>query len=195
MGRSLDGGTTWSEVIVSDHRFRPRAITGLAGGYSGDYIGITSGNAKIWPVWMDNSTGNYQIWTAGINIANYPLNAFNLQTPAASTTINSLPNSSATVTFTWDTSATGASYKWIFGSPTTNPRLITQQSGTNSMTMTLGQLDVILAGLGLTPGQQLVGQWDVWAFRPNPPANDSLKSSKWSESSYSKKGYSCIDTI
>jgi hypothetical protein len=174
MGRSLDGGTTWSEIIVSDHRFRPRAITGLAGGYSGDYIGITSGNAKIWPVWMDNSTGNYQLWTAGINIANYPLNSFNLQTPSAGVTINSLPNSSTPVTFTWDTSATGASYKWIFG--TTLPtRQITQQTSTNSMTMTLGQLDVILAGLGLSPGQQLVGQWDAWAFRPNPPANDSLK--------------------
>ncbi|HLT24100.1 MAG TPA: hypothetical protein VK004_03155, partial [Ignavibacteria bacterium] len=175
MGRSLDGGLTWSEVIVSDHRFRPRAITGLAGGYAGDYIGITSGNAKIWPVWMDNSTGNYQLWTAGINIANYPLNAFNLQSPSAGVTINSIPNSTATVTFNWDTSATGASYKWIFGSPTPTPRQITQQTSSNSLTMTLGQLDVILAGLGLAPGQQLVGQWDAWAFRPNPPANDSLK--------------------
>ena len=174
LGRSLDGGSTWSEIIVSDHRFRPRAISGLAGGYSGDYIGITSGNAKIWPVWMDNSTGNYQLWTAGINIANYPLNAFNVQTPSAGVTINSIPNSTNTTSFTWDTSATGASYKWIFGTslPT---RLITQQTSSNNFTITLGQLDQILAGLGLNPGQQLVGAWDVWAFRPNPPANDSLK--------------------
>ena len=176
MGRSLDGGATWSEMVVSDHRFRPRAISGLAGGYSGDYIGITSGNAKLWPVWMDNSTGNYQLWTAGINIANYPLNSFNVQTPSAGVTINSIPNSTNTTSFTWDTSATGASYKWIFGTslPT---RQITQQTSSNNMTMTLGQLDQILAGLGLNPGQQLVGAWDVWAFRPNPPANDSLKAS------------------
>src|SRR5690606_29088823 len=102
-------------------------------------------------------------------------NAFNLQSPSAGVTINSIPNSTATVTFNWDTSATGASYKWIFGSPTPTPRQITQQTSSNSLTMTLGQLDVILAGLGLAPGQQLVGQWDAWAFRPNPPANDSLK--------------------
>ena len=68
VNRSVDGGTTWEEILVSDHRFRPRAISGLAGGYSGDYIGITSGNNKVWPVWMDNSTGNYQLWTAAIEL-------------------------------------------------------------------------------------------------------------------------------
>ena len=68
VARSLDGGSTWSEILVSDHRFRPRAISGLAGGYQGDYIGITTANNKIWPVWMDNSTGIYQLWTASIEL-------------------------------------------------------------------------------------------------------------------------------
>ena len=68
VARSVDGGTTWEEILVSDHRFRPRAISGLAGGYAGDYIGITSGNNKVWPVWTDNSTGTYQLWTAALEL-------------------------------------------------------------------------------------------------------------------------------
>jgi hypothetical protein len=175
VSRSVDGGTTWVDILVSDHRFRPRAISGLAGGYSGDYIGITSGNNKVWPVWMDNSTGNYQLWTASIQLATYPLNTYNLQTPSGGTTITTYPNSSTQYTFTWDTSASTASYKWIFGNPTPAPRKITLPTGSNSLTLTSGQLDQILEGLGVLPGQSLAGQWDVWAFRNNLPLNDSLK--------------------
>lgn len=68
VNRSVDGGTTWEEILVSDHRFRPKPISGLAGGYQGDYIGITSGNNKVWPVWMDDATGNYQLWTAALEL-------------------------------------------------------------------------------------------------------------------------------
>ncbi|MEZ4691587.1 MAG: hypothetical protein R3A12_16080 [Ignavibacteria bacterium] len=44
------------------------------------------------------------------------------------------------------------------------------------MNITSGELDVLLAGLGLAQGDSLVGQWDVWAFRNNAE-NDSLKAS------------------
>ncbi|MEB2329099.1 MAG: sialidase family protein, partial [Ignavibacteriaceae bacterium] len=111
LSRSIDGATTWTDYVVSDHRFRPRPISGLAGGYAGDYIGMTSGNSRLWPVWMDNSTGNYQCWTAPVLIANFPLNSFNIQTPSPGVTLTSFPGSTTTVSITWDTSATGASYK------------------------------------------------------------------------------------
>ncbi|HRE42091.1 MAG TPA: T9SS type A sorting domain-containing protein [Ignavibacteria bacterium] len=177
MSRSVDGGNTWTDVKVSDGRFKPGPITGLAGGYQGDYIGITSGNSKVWPVWADKRTGIYQLFTASVTVANNPLNPFNLQTPAAGVTLNSLPGGSTLYNVTWDTSALGSSYKWIFGSPNATNRQITLPSGTNSLSFTAGQLDVILANLGVAQGNQLVGQWDVWAFRPNPPQNDSLKAS------------------
>lgn len=68
VARSVDGGSTWSEILVSDHKFKPKPISGLATGYQGDYIGITSGNGKIWPYWCEDITGAYQAWTASIDI-------------------------------------------------------------------------------------------------------------------------------
>jgi hypothetical protein len=177
LSRSLDGGVTYSDVLVSDHKYKPKPITvgGIAGGYAGDYIGVTSGSGKLWPIWMDDITGIYQAWTTAVQIETFPLNAFNLNTPAPGTRIETLPNNTTQYNFGWDTSASTASYKWVFGSPTTNPRLITIQPNGNSLTQTSGQLDILLAGLGVAQGDSLVGQWDIWAFRNNQ-TNDSLKS-------------------
>jgi hypothetical protein len=66
VSRSLDGGTTWADIVVSDHRFKPASIAGLAGGYQGDYIGITAANGKLYPYWCDNSSGIYQAWVATV---------------------------------------------------------------------------------------------------------------------------------
>jgi len=68
VSRSLDGGNTWTDIQVSDHAFTPAPISGLAGGYQGDYIGITSNSNKVWPFWMDNSSGIYQAWTTSIDL-------------------------------------------------------------------------------------------------------------------------------
>jgi hypothetical protein len=74
LSRSVDGGVTWTDIQVSDHNFAPAPISGLAGGYAGDYIGICSANNKLYPFWMDNSVGNnlYQIWTVGIQAVVLP---------------------------------------------------------------------------------------------------------------------------
>ncbi len=69
VSRSTDGGTTWTDIEVSDHHFKPQPISGLATGYQGDYIGITSGNGKLWPYWCDPSTGMYQAWTTGVTLS------------------------------------------------------------------------------------------------------------------------------
>ncbi len=66
VSRSLDGGTTWTDIEVSDHRFKPAPIPGLAGGYQGDYIGITAAGGKVYPYWCDNSTGIYQAWVTSV---------------------------------------------------------------------------------------------------------------------------------
>jgi hypothetical protein len=69
ISRSVDGGNTWFDVEVADHHFRPKNVNGLGGGYMGDYIGITSGNGKVWAFWMDdkgNSPGQFNAWAGYI---------------------------------------------------------------------------------------------------------------------------------
>ncbi|GAB4293228.1 MAG: hypothetical protein Kow0098_14050 [Ignavibacteriaceae bacterium] len=62
ISRSTDGGLTWTDVLVSDHRFKPKPISGLAGGYQGDYIGITETDGIVWPYWCSDKSGIYQAW-------------------------------------------------------------------------------------------------------------------------------------
>lgn len=73
LSHSTDGGDSWQDVEISDHHFKPAPIGGLAQGYQGDNIDITVAGNTLWPVWMDNSSGIYQIWTVPID-----LNAFGL---------------------------------------------------------------------------------------------------------------------
>jgi hypothetical protein len=70
VARSNDGGNTFTEVVASDHRFKPKPVTlsGIAGGYAGDYIGIAAAGSKIYPFWMDDITGIYQAWTSSIDL-------------------------------------------------------------------------------------------------------------------------------
>ncbi len=42
MATSYDGGNTFENFIVSDQPHTPSPISGLAGGYAGDYIGVAS---------------------------------------------------------------------------------------------------------------------------------------------------------
>ncbi|MDR3668419.1 MAG: hypothetical protein P4L35_16370, partial [Ignavibacteriaceae bacterium] len=176
ISRSIDGGTTWSDVQVSDHSFKPVPITGTATGYQGDYIGITDGaNGTVWPFWADNSSGIYQAWTAKVVFATYPLNAFNLKLPASGTTVASISKGSGIINFTWDTSASTATYRWTFGSPTLATPKLAFNINTNSLSFNANQLDTILAALGMNQGDSLVGQWSVMAYRNNLPINDSLQ--------------------
>lgn len=72
LSRSTDGGSTFTDIKISDHKFKPTPITGTASGYQGDYIGITSGgDGKILPYWCEGSTasgGRYQAWAAMVDI-------------------------------------------------------------------------------------------------------------------------------
>jgi hypothetical protein len=69
LARSTDSGNNWAEYELSDRNFRPAPIGGLGQGYQGDNIDIVSTSTKLWPVWMDNTTGVYQVWTAPVDIS------------------------------------------------------------------------------------------------------------------------------
>lgn len=81
ISRSTDGGNTWNDFPISDHRFKPAPIAGGTAGYMGDNIGIISGNNFLWPVWMDNSSGAFQIWTSKIDIATLGINQLSSTIP------------------------------------------------------------------------------------------------------------------
>ena len=63
VSRSIDGGNTWTDIKLSDHNFKPNWSSQI-----GDYIGITSGNNKIWGIWMDDKAGTCNAWVASIDL-------------------------------------------------------------------------------------------------------------------------------
>jgi hypothetical protein len=69
LSRSTDGGNTWTDYLISDHKFRPSSVAGAGGNNMGDNISITSANGNLYPVWMDNKVnpGIFQILTAIVN--------------------------------------------------------------------------------------------------------------------------------
>ena len=73
LSRSTNGGVNFVDVKISDHKFKPIPISGLATGYQGDYIGITSGGAgKIVPYWCEQgpvSGGRYQAWSSLVDVS------------------------------------------------------------------------------------------------------------------------------
>lgn len=77
LSRSTDAGNTFSEVKVSDRKFKPIPTLSYAAGYQGDYIGITSIEAGIiFPYWCEQgpiSGGKYQAWTSKVKY--YPQDA------------------------------------------------------------------------------------------------------------------------
>ena len=65
---SQNGGSSFTNIKVSDMAQRPAPLSGYATGYYGDYIAITAHNNVIWPFWMDKRVGPAQVYTAKITI-------------------------------------------------------------------------------------------------------------------------------
>lgn len=61
---STDAGNSWTDFKVSDVAFTPSPIPGLADGYMGDYLGITSKGGKVYPCWTDNRGGLYMTYVS-----------------------------------------------------------------------------------------------------------------------------------
>ena len=69
---SYDAGNSWTDMKVSDVSFTPTPIPGLAINYMGDYLGITSKNRKIYPVWTDNRTGQTMTYVSPFDLSPAP---------------------------------------------------------------------------------------------------------------------------
>ena len=150
--------------------------------------GIVPGKATIGGVLQGTPDRFFglELATTALN----PLNPFNLVAPPAGVTVLTSAGNSTPVTISWDTSATGARYNWIFAidSTDTSPRIVTISSNTNSITRTLGQIDAILASLGLEPGQSQPGFWTVWAYKAQgAPGPDSLRATTWRDITFGRQ--------
>lgn len=91
LSQSSDGGTTWTDVLVSDHRWKVKGEAGL-GSYGGDYIGISSGNGKIWPFWFDDKTGTMQAWTCQVSQLVVGVSGSTSETPESFELKQNFPN-------------------------------------------------------------------------------------------------------
>lgn len=69
MSRSTNGGNTWYDFQVSDKTFAPQPIPGGPQFYQGDFISLATASNKLYPVWMANYTGTYQIWMTILDIS------------------------------------------------------------------------------------------------------------------------------
>jgi hypothetical protein len=130
MSTSTNGGTSWTDIAVSDHTFTPSPIPGLAGGYQGDYTGITTANNKVWPFWADNSSGVYQAWTEGITISGGGGGNVNrclrLPTPGVNTNYVGIPHQSSMVGFN-NITIEG----WVKVGGATTPNTVLNKGGTS----------------------------------------------------------------
>ncbi|MCX7832836.1 MAG: T9SS type A sorting domain-containing protein [Ignavibacteria bacterium] len=102
LSRSTDGGNTWTDYPISDHRFAPKPISGGAVGYQGDNIGVTSVNNFLWPLWMDDYSGIYQAWTVKIDLNSIGIKKINSATSSEYSLSQNYPNpfnSSTTIEF------------------------------------------------------------------------------------------------
>ncbi len=91
MSRSTDGGVTWTDILVSDHAWKVKGEAGLAP-YGGDYIGISSGNGKVFPFWFDDKTGTMQAWVAAVTPEIVGIQGNNNEIPASFELKQNYPN-------------------------------------------------------------------------------------------------------
>jgi hypothetical protein len=108
------------------------------------------------------------------------LTPFSLVTPPNGTRIVTSVFNSGAININWTRSGSGTRYKWMFDAPTfAGAPIFSIQSGNtgfdSSITLINNQVDGMLAGLGLAPGDSVVGQWRVYAYRS---ASDSLASTQ-----------------
>ncbi len=81
LSRSIDGGFTFNDYRITEDRFRPTPLSGIGGGNMGDNLGLTSANGKLYPVWMANYTGIFQVWSATIDYTTIGIQQVSTETP------------------------------------------------------------------------------------------------------------------
>jgi hypothetical protein len=130
---SVDAGNNWTDFQVSDVAFTPSAIPGLATGYMGDYLGITSRGGKVYPCWTDTRGGLFMTYVSPFEIG------LNAGFSASSTTLCT----GSGVTFTNFSAGSPTSFTWSF--PGGTPSAFVGQNPPEIFYNTPGIYDVTLS--------------------------------------------------
>ncbi len=138
MATSVNGGSTWDNFRVSDENFRPKPISGLAGGYQGDYIGIAAHNNVAYPYWADDRTGNYQGWMSVVTFGP-PCPVDPPTNPSPANGIIDVPISLTQLT--WTNGAGALTNELYFGSDPGTLSLVQSGSLATSWTITGGPFE------------------------------------------------------
>ncbi|MBL7129119.1 MAG: T9SS type A sorting domain-containing protein [Ignavibacteria bacterium] len=92
LSRSTDGGSTWKDIEMSDHNFKPTPIGGFGQGYQGDNIALMSTNNNLISIWMDNITGVYQLWSVIADISSLGIQRIGTSVPSEFELKQNYPN-------------------------------------------------------------------------------------------------------
>jgi len=92
LSRSTDGGITFTDYRVTTSRFRPAPVSGTGGGNMGYNLGLTSGNGKLYPVWMANYTDTFKVWSAIIDYTTIGITQTGTEVPKKYSLEQNYPN-------------------------------------------------------------------------------------------------------
>lgn len=123
---SSDAGNTWEDFKVSDVAFTPAAIPGLAGGYMGDYLGISAVDSRVYPTWTDNRSGTTLTYVSPFDLS--PLPSANFGVSATAPCLNQIVQFQDMTTkdpTIWLWSISPAGYTYVSGTNATsqNPQV------------------------------------------------------------------------
>jgi PKD repeat protein len=119
VANSLNAGDSWEDFKVSDVAFTPEPIPYLAGGYMGDYLGISAVGGRVYPTWTDNRTGVTLTYTSPFDLSLVPAAFFEKST--------GIPCINQIVQFQDMTMQNPTSWLWNF-----SPGTYTFANGTNA---------------------------------------------------------------
>jgi PKD repeat protein len=124
---SIDAGATWEDLKVGDVAFTPTPIPGLAGGYMGDYLGISARGGKVYPMWTDNRTGSAMTYISPFEMNLVPEADFTVsnQEPCPGDTVN-FTDLSWKFPATWQWTITPSTFTFVGGTgqSSRNPRVL-----------------------------------------------------------------------
>jgi hypothetical protein len=148
LSRSDDGGTTWNDYRITEGRFYPMPVSGTGAGNMGDNIGLTSGNGKLYPVWMSRVSGSLQIWSAIIDYTTIGIKQVGTKVPISFNLHQNYPN------------PFNPSTKIKFGLPNLTLNTVKGLMVTLKIYDILGQEAAILVNEELDPGTY-EAEWDA----------------------------------